>query len=331
MLQQEIKFSYNGLTLIDFERIPSPTSVEGEGKWLIDKIWANPGTGIIAGTPKTGKTWLMLEMVVAIASGTPFLGRFPALKGPVLVYSPEGSPVEARDRFLQVMRRRGVDESRCPVYFIRKNQLCLADAKDQEAIEMAVMEVQPKLLVFDPLAECFSGDENSSSEVKPVTSFLNRLAREHACSVLLTHHTTKKSATGGQGNAMRGSSALFAFGDSYLFLDKNKDDKVVMRSKQRIGKATLPTTLELTEIGGNVAYEICDEAEPEEKPKEDLGDRILALLREMNQPMSLRSLRKQLGGDIHKYSGFLKELKDDGTIEKTKSGWQLKSEANDAE
>lgn len=82
--------------------------------------------------------------------------------------------------------------------------------------------------------------------------------------------------------------------------------------------------LALTEVEGNSAYSI--DEKPEEKPETDLGDRILELLKTKNTPMSLRSLRKELGGDIGKYKSALLELKDDGVIEKTKKGWQVKQE-----
>lgn len=235
-MQSELK-SYGDLTLVGADKLHTTASETHAPKWLIENIWAFAGTGILAGMPKTGKTWLALDMAESIASGTPFLGQFPAQQGTVLIYSPEGSPLELKNRMEQIKRRREDSGAlqRVPtterIYFMRKNRLCLSLEKDQEAIELAVMDVQPKLLIFDPLAECFHGDENSSGEVKPMTSFINRLAREYGCSVLLTHHITKNSG-GDPGTWMRGSSALFAFGDSYLFLERDRSG-IILSSRQR--------------------------------------------------------------------------------------------------
>ena len=37
--------------------------------WLVEGLWAREGVGVVAGHPKLGKTWLALELALAIASG----------------------------------------------------------------------------------------------------------------------------------------------------------------------------------------------------------------------------------------------------------------------
>ena len=44
--------------------------------WLIENLWSARAVGIIGGAPKSLKTWLALEMAVALASGSPCLGSF---------------------------------------------------------------------------------------------------------------------------------------------------------------------------------------------------------------------------------------------------------------
>ena len=54
--------------------------------WLIEGLWTRQAVGIVGGHPKLGKTWLALELALAIASGRPCLGRFAVHdRGPVLV------------------------------------------------------------------------------------------------------------------------------------------------------------------------------------------------------------------------------------------------------
>ena len=45
--------------------------------WLIEHLWTHQAVGVIGGCPKSGKTWLALEMAVAVAAGNPCLGVFP--------------------------------------------------------------------------------------------------------------------------------------------------------------------------------------------------------------------------------------------------------------
>src|SRR5690606_13606657 len=45
-------------------------------RWLVTSLWARAGVGILGGAPKCCKSWLALEMALAVASGAPCLGVF---------------------------------------------------------------------------------------------------------------------------------------------------------------------------------------------------------------------------------------------------------------
>src|SRR5438093_4861568 len=76
--------------------------------WLVDDLWARGAVGVIGGAPKCCKTWLALELGVAVASGRPCLGRFavPAA-GPVLLYAAEDAPLHVRQRVATLCQARG--------------------------------------------------------------------------------------------------------------------------------------------------------------------------------------------------------------------------------
>lgn len=42
-----------------------------ERRWLIDELWADQAVGIVGGEPKCCKSFLALELAVAVASGSP--------------------------------------------------------------------------------------------------------------------------------------------------------------------------------------------------------------------------------------------------------------------
>ena len=68
-------------------------------RWLIEGLWADEAVGIVGGEPKSFKSFLVLDMAVAVASGSPCLRHFPvAHTGRVLLYAAEDA--------LQVVRRR---------------------------------------------------------------------------------------------------------------------------------------------------------------------------------------------------------------------------------
>src|SRR5215467_2666780 len=58
--------------------------------WLIEGLWSTEAVGIIGGEPKCGKSFLALDLAVAVASGSPCLRRFPTRQcGAVLLYAAE--------------------------------------------------------------------------------------------------------------------------------------------------------------------------------------------------------------------------------------------------
>ncbi len=48
-----------------------------EQRWLVTGLWSEQAVGIVGGEPKCCKSFLALDLAVAVASGTACLRRFP--------------------------------------------------------------------------------------------------------------------------------------------------------------------------------------------------------------------------------------------------------------
>ena len=71
--------------------------------WLVQTLWGAAAVGVIGGAPKACKSWLGLEMAVAVASGTACLDRFSVESpGPAVVYLAEDALPAVRDRVDQL-------------------------------------------------------------------------------------------------------------------------------------------------------------------------------------------------------------------------------------
>ena len=46
-------------------------------RWLIEGLWAHQGVGIVGGEPKCCKSFLALDIALAVACGAPCLRRYP--------------------------------------------------------------------------------------------------------------------------------------------------------------------------------------------------------------------------------------------------------------
>jgi RecA-family ATPase len=95
-----------------------------ERRWLIEDLWGARAVGIVGGEPKCGKSFLALDVAVAVASGAPCLRRFrPAQTGRVLLFAAEDALHLVRSRLAGIARAAGVALDRLDI------QVMLRDMK----------------------------------------------------------------------------------------------------------------------------------------------------------------------------------------------------------
>jgi hypothetical protein len=222
---------------IDIER-PEPA-------WLIASLWGEQAVGFIGGTPKSCKTWLALELAVAVATGRPCLGRFQVRQpGPVLLYTAEDGAADVRRRVAAIARARKIDLARLAVGLITEPSVQLDRPGDQWRLRATLAKVKPRLLVLDPLVRLHRGDENSASDISTLLAFLRSLQREHGVAIAVVHHIRKAVSGGQPGQALRGSGDLHAWSDSNLFL-LHRNDRLELHAEHRNHPAPDPVAIEL--------------------------------------------------------------------------------------
>jgi RecA-family ATPase len=193
-----------------------------EQRWLITGLWSEQAVGIVGGEPKCCKSFLALDLAVAVASGTPCLRHFPVPHpGRVLLYAAEDALHVVRQRLEGICAAAGCSLPDLDIQVVTAPTLRLDLPADARALERTVEKLQPRLLILDPFVRLHRVDENASGEVAPLLAYLRELQRRHALSVLVVHHAKKSSGRIRAGQALRGSSEFHAWGDSNLYLRRS--------------------------------------------------------------------------------------------------------------
>lgn len=297
-----------------------PPEPQERPAWLIEDLWADQAVGIIGGAPKCCKTYLALEMALAVASGRPCLGRFSVpVPGPVLFFAAEDSPFHVRARLLGLAQARGVDFSSLSVFLILAQQLRLDLDEDKKRLAAAIEKHQPRLLILDPFVRLHRLDENSAMEVSALLADLRALQRRFHLAVLLVHHTRKANGESSGGQALRGSSDLHAWGDSNLYLGRSQD-KLRLAVEHRAAKAPQPITLTLA--GGDAPHFDVNSTGPEPEPP-GLVAQVLALLVRSPGPLTQYQIRCALKVRNQSLTAALQELLVDNKISRYNGGWML--------
>ena len=212
------------LTLEQFADLPDTGSC-----YLIDKFIPCPGRVLLVGPPKKGKSYLALQIGLAIAQGTRFLGR-PSTSGRVLYLQYDTPHSLWLDR-MKDLKSAGV--SLAGNFHVlapddtKPNLDILKEPADVAYLMEAVADIHPKLVIIDTLRKIHSGDENDSGSMNKVFDILNHIFKE--CAVLFVHHTHKLSPPPGMkathrpipSDAARGSSFTTGEVDATYLLYNN--------------------------------------------------------------------------------------------------------------
>jgi hypothetical protein len=275
-------------------------------RWLIEGLWLERACGLIGGQPKCCKTWLGLEMMLAVASGAPCLGRFPIPQpGPVLLYLAEDHPAQIHKRLCGLAAQKGISLSGLPLYIILAPTLQLDAGADKEHLAEAIQTHKPRAVLLDPLVRLHALDENSARDMAALLGYFRQLERTYQTAILLTHHMTKR-ASRRPGQGLRGSGDLHAFGDSNLYLSRNKD-AVTCTVEHRHAQSHPDFSFRL-QGGEDPALELLDGGLKSEALLSSLSDRIVHCLSQTPAGLTRAELRSQLAVNNQKLGIALRQL-----------------------
>jgi len=264
-----------------------------EHRWLVTGLWSEQAVGIVGGEPKCCKSFLALDLAVAVASGMPCLRRFSVSRaGRVLLFAAEDALHIVRRRLEGIAAAAGVALADLDIQVITSPVLRLDLDADRRNLAETVARLQPRLLILDPFVRLHRIDENASGEVAPLLAFLRELQRRHGTAVLVVHHAKKGGGGVRAGQALRGSSGFHAWGDSNLYLRRDGDD-ISLSVEHRAAPSPKPLTIELAQRGDALALEVADRREPMTPAPSSLDDRILAILADADHPIPFAELRSQ--------------------------------------
>jgi len=297
-------------------------------RWLVTGLWSEEAVGLVGGEPKCCKSFLALDLAVAVASGTPCLRHFPVSRpGRVLLYAAEDALHIVRRRLEGICAAADVSLQELDVHVITAPTVRLDVPADRARLEKTVEQLKPRLLVLDPFVRLHRIDENASGEVAPLLAYLRELQRRHSLAVLVVHHAKKGAGRIRAGQALRGSSEFHAWGDSNLYL-RRLGNELTLTVEHRAAPSPPTVTLELTQRGEALALEVQTPSTPEVLAPTSIDDRILDALRNSNRPLSTSELRSQCPTRKATLYARLMQLTTDGTLVRCAQGYRLP--ANDS-
>ena len=246
--------------------------------FLVDPIVPHRGITALGGQPGVGKSWVVLEIARSVASGTPLFGKFPTLKGNVLIIDEESG----MDEMLRRAKMLNFSEE-LPIFFHVVCGFKLDKENDLAQLVSTVKKKEISLVILDPYIGVHNKSENSAEETAMVMEAMQQFI-EAGAAVLYIHHLRKDSvAKFGNAQALRGSSVLLGRLDSLIIAKSVTSDAVateiqLLHEKARRGKKLPPLQLTLTEENGKMIVTDVANVEPAKRKIEEAQEEITTTL-----------------------------------------------------
>lgn len=205
---------------------------------LIEGILRQGHKMLLVGPSKSGKSFSLIELCIAIAEGTKWMGR-QCKQGDVLYVNFELDRASCLHRFKDVYQTLGLVPNNANRIFVW-NLRGKTPALDQLVPKLIRRAEKKKYIavVVDPIYKVITGDENSASEMAKFCNQFDKIADALGASVIYAHHHSK-GAQGGKKSMDRASgSGVFARDPDALLdmieLDMNKEVKEHFINEARV-------------------------------------------------------------------------------------------------
>ena len=236
--EPEQKLKYKAQSVAELLAAPPP-------EWLVRDLLPAEGLAVIYGEPGSGKSFLVLDILAAIARGEPWGGQ--RTKKGAAVYV--GLEATINTRVAAYTKHHGLAaEDLGQMHVFQRTPLNLAKpAGTKEFItDLHLQGIEPALVVIDTLARALpGGDENSSTDMGAAIACAGMISREFNCLCVLVHHSGKDASRGA-----RGHSSLLGAADAELAVsyDRNTGMREIRATKMKDGSDNVAWQFRLTPV-----------------------------------------------------------------------------------
>lgn len=203
---------------------------------------------LIQGDPGDGKTTFVLAVAALLTNGKPMPECKDTAEPVTVIYqtAEDGLSDTIKPRLEEV----GADCSRVIVIDESEQALTLSD----ERIEQAIIKVNAKLLILDPL-QAYLGvdvDMHRANEIRPIFKSLAGVAERTGCAIVIIGHMNKMNGTKGLYRGL-GSIDITAAVRSILLVGRDKEienTRIMAHLKSSLAPEGYPIAFELDRDNG---------------------------------------------------------------------------------
>ncbi len=165
---------------------------------------------LIAAASKAGKSFLLLELCIALSEGLSWLG-FNCRKSKVLYINLEIDPASCMRRILKIYEAMGIAPQHpedLVVWNLRGKAIPL-----DKLVPLLLKRMQGQgfdAVILDPIYKVITGDENTASDMAYFTNQFDKICAETGASIIYCHHHSKGAQGSKKSQDRASGSGVFA-------------------------------------------------------------------------------------------------------------------------
>lgn len=165
---------------------------------------------LISGSSKAGKSFLLMELCIALAEGKEWLG-FKCKKSRVLYVNLEIDPASCINRFIKIYNALKIPMKHADdivIWNLRGHAVPL-DKLVPKLVRRASSQ-QFDAIIVDPIYKVITGDENNASDMAAFCNQFDRICTETGCATIYCHHHSKGAQGAKKAMDRASGSGVFA-------------------------------------------------------------------------------------------------------------------------
>jgi hypothetical protein len=301
----------SGITAAELQRKVFPPI-----KYVVPGFIAE-GCTLLAGRPKLGKSWLALDIALAVSRGSTCLGQIKCEQGSVLCLALEDNERRLHSRIEKLMPYTFPAQA-WPDSLHLHTEWPRANAGGLKQIEeWATTQDNPRLIVVDVLAmfRPLATGKNTYQEDFLAVKSLQELASRYSLAVLILHHAKKGgSESGDPFELISGTYGLSGAADTALVLDRDSNGATLAGRGRDIEEVNTAVMFEKLTCKWRVLGEATEVRRTDERKA------ILSLLIESDEPMTPDKIAKAIGKPRNGVDQLLFKMAKAGEVEKASRG-----------
>jgi len=299
-------------------------------QWVVMNIIPRGLLSAIVAQSGTGKTWLMLMLARALATGEKWAEKYLVCQCVVGILDLEGDYTGLQERWLALECGHGQlsDEAAEHVFFLSDiGGLNVLDKDTAAKIKASICAHGIEVLMVDTLSRTHSLDENSA-DMRLVMIELERVARDTGCTVILAHHAGKDGGRGGRGSSTIKDALQHELSMTAIERDGEVTGVKIALTKAKSGPLiSHMATMHIEELAAYAGVKIVFDDELPKMGRPSKDDEILVSLQKRlgNGRTATRSelVNHLIVNDVckaRKAESYLTQALDDGTLTKDARG-----------